>query len=450
MGCIESRSRIGVLDDKKALKFGNYQQIINEKCPKIRTDTIQAVKPLRIETQKHIIELKYAYVSQRGYYPHALGKANQDSYTICESMLGDDNCHFFGIFDGHGEHGDHCSYYCAEKVPHFLQQAMIDKGGTHVLNNKKIRDEIFYKSFDTTDISLHQSNIEDNLSGTTGITILIKDTTLHVANVGDSRAIIAGHIDGYLKYSPLSSDQTPYRADERERLKKCGATIMTLDQLEGREPIHENWGAETGDTIDETGDPPRVWDKSLERPGCAFTRSFGDAVAEIVGVNAIPEILTWDLSSLDKYIIIASDGVFEFLTSQNVVNIISQYQDIIEGARHVVEESYRLWLTYDERTDDISIIIISIDSFIDKKSKGLSSSMLMKSNSTKAKSNPNENKSGYSTYSNIKSSDNKPVRRVISKVRRKEISENWVSDDDYDYDFNRHVVKKVGPLYSMT
>ncbi len=30
-----------------------------------------------------------------------------------------------------------------------------------------------------------------------------------------------------------------------------GARIMTLDQVEGNEPIHENWGNPTGDDIDE-------------------------------------------------------------------------------------------------------------------------------------------------------------------------------------------------------
>lgn len=29
---------------------------------------------------------------------------------------------------------------------------------------------------------------------------------------------------------------------------------MTLEQIEGREPIHENWDPESGDTIDEVGD----------------------------------------------------------------------------------------------------------------------------------------------------------------------------------------------------
>jgi hypothetical protein len=27
--------------------------------------------------------------------------------------------------------------------------------------------------------------------------------------------------------------------------------VMTLEQIEGNEPIHENWGEETGDDIDE-------------------------------------------------------------------------------------------------------------------------------------------------------------------------------------------------------
>ena len=62
-----------------------------------------------------------------------------------------------------------------------------------------------------------------------------------------------------------------------------------------------------------------------EKPGCAFTRSLGDAVAEEIGVFAEPEVLVWQLTNKDKFVVIASDGVFEFLTSQNVVDIIAQF-----------------------------------------------------------------------------------------------------------------------------
>ena len=102
--------------------------------------------------------------------------------------------------------------------------------------------------------------------------MLHKDTLL-VANVGDSRAIIASEFGDKLRYSPLSSDQTPFRLDERERVKKEGARVLTIEQIEGNEPLHEDWGAEGCDIIDEVGDPPRVWNDTLEQPGCAFTRS---------------------------------------------------------------------------------------------------------------------------------------------------------------------------------
>lgn len=69
---------------------------------------------------------------------------------------------------------------------------------------------------------------------------------LYACNVGDSRVIIASEVDGDLKFCPLSSDQTPYRRDERERLKKCGAVIRTVNQIEGLEPIHENWENQDG------------------------------------------------------------------------------------------------------------------------------------------------------------------------------------------------------------
>ena len=54
--------------------------------------------------------------------------------------------------------------------------------------------------------------------------------------------------------------------DERERVKEYGARVMTVDQLEGLEPIHENWGLNLGEEIDETGDPPRIWHPDADYP----------------------------------------------------------------------------------------------------------------------------------------------------------------------------------------
>ncbi|KAJ8535378.1 hypothetical protein ON010_g13360 [Phytophthora cinnamomi] len=247
---------------------------------------------------------------------------------------------------------------------------------------------------------MHEASFDDSMSGTTSISVLFCGNEIHVSNVGDSRAIIAQENlkastregEANLVAKPLSIDQTPFRKDERVRVKKCGARILTVDQVEGLEPIHENWGLSLGDEIDENGDPPRIWhpygqypvssgDSSLKWPdpdlllvspdfsffvviilqGTAFTRSIGDLVSEELGVTAEPEILCKGLNPHDKFIIIASDGVFEFLTSQNVVDIVKQYENPSEACHALVEEAYNRWLQFEVRTDDITAICIFLD-----------------------------------------------------------------------------------------
>jgi serine/threonine protein phosphatase PrpC len=46
-----------------------------------------------------------------------------------------------------------------------------------------------------------------------------------------------------------------------------------------------------------------------------MSRSIGDYVAQSVGVSPVPEINIYDLSPDDRVIIIASDGVWEFLSN---------------------------------------------------------------------------------------------------------------------------------------
>lgn len=76
---------------------------------------------------------------------------------------------------------------------------------------------------------------------------------------------------------------------------------------------------------------------------------------------AEPEILCKSLNVHDRFIVIASDGVFEFLTSQNVVDIVKKYEDPSEGCQALVEEAYNRWLQFEVRTDDITAICIYLD-----------------------------------------------------------------------------------------
>jgi serine/threonine protein phosphatase PrpC len=52
-----------------------------------------------------------------------------------------------------------------------------------------------------------------------------------------------------------------------------------------------------------------------------MSRSLGDKIVHTVGVLSVPEEQQYVLDKNDKFIVIASDGVWEFLTNQEVANI---------------------------------------------------------------------------------------------------------------------------------
>jgi serine/threonine protein phosphatase PrpC len=184
----------------------------------------------------------------------------------------------------------------------------------------------------------------------------------------DTRGVLQGGtkssaIPGSILAIPLTRDQTPYRKDERERVRKAGAEIKSIDQMEGREDMHDNWGDEVlGERVDIEGDPPRVWMQGQEYPGTAFTRSLGDVIAEKIGVNADPEMLSLDLTVNDKYLVIASDGIFEFLTNQDVIDMCSASESPLEACEMLTRAAYDQWLKYERRTDDISVIVCFLES----------------------------------------------------------------------------------------
>jgi serine/threonine protein phosphatase PrpC len=108
---------------------------------------------------------------------------------------------------------------------------------------------------------------------------------------------------------------------------------------------------------------PRVWMKDVDMPGLAMSRSLGDIAAETVGVFAEPELAEVILGKNDKFIIWATDGVWEFISSQEAVNIVSEYLDKspIEACGALVRESTKRWNDEEDVVDDTSCVIAFLD-----------------------------------------------------------------------------------------
>lgn len=96
--------------------------------------------------------------------------------------------------------------------------------------------------------------------------------------------------------SPLTRDHKPDDPQESQVIIAAGGRI---------DSYRDSQGHKVG--------PERVWLKHEDIPGLAMSRSFGDQVAARVGVNAVPEVSEYHMSATDKVIILASDGVWEFL-----------------------------------------------------------------------------------------------------------------------------------------
>ncbi|KAL2341205.1 hypothetical protein Fmac_009145 [Flemingia macrophylla] len=306
-----------------------------------------------VPVPSHNFTLEYSVLTQRGYYPDSPEKENQDSFCIRTQFQGNPSVHFFGVYDGHGEFGAHCSNY--------VKDTLVENMSTDFA---LLEDPVkaYTSAFLTTNDDLHKDEIDDSMSGTTAITVLVIGDTLYVANVGDSRAVLAVKDGDRVVAEDLSTDQTPFRRDEYERVKLCGARVLSVDQLEGhKDPDIQNWGDEES----QGDDPPRLWVQHEMFPGAAFTRSVGDKLAETIGVIAIPEVSTVRLTPNHLFFVVASDGVFEFLSSQTVVEMAASYSDPRDACAAIAGESYKLWLEHEGRTDDITIIIVQI--------KGLSS-----------------------------------------------------------------------------
>ena len=107
--------------------------------------------------------------------------------------------------------------------------------------------------------------------------------------------------------------------------------------------------------------PQRVWIKEEEVPGLAMTRSFGDRVAATVGVMSEPEIKEFDFCEEDKFMIIASDGIWEFISSQECIDIIQSYyenNDLKGCCEYLYQESSKRWLKEEEVIDDTTLILV--------------------------------------------------------------------------------------------
>ena len=285
--------------------------------------------------------------SKTGYAGEDEKKVNQDNYFVFRNFVNNVNYIFMAVCDGHGAVGQEISSYLKENLPIDLNHAL-RKEQKDILKDdiSSIITDIFKKE-NTKLIS--NEMINSMLSGSTCVSAIYTPIKLITANVGDSR-IILGRFDPFSqqwKSVDLTRDHKPSLPDEEKRILEKGGRI---------EPMKDEDNTFIG--------PPRVWLKQQDYPGLAMSRSFGDRVAHSVGVSEEPEIKEYTFCKEDKFFVVASDGLFEFIPSHDIVNIIKDYylnRDIVGCCEYLYEISKEKWMKEEEVVDDITMILVFLE-----------------------------------------------------------------------------------------
>lgn len=301
------------------------------------------------------LSIRYACFSQRGRDPDHPHKPNQD----CFGHNWNNSAAYFAVYDGHGPTGEKCSGFVKTKLPPLLKKYIEEKGGNDWVTTDDIHKAL-HNAHVECNKQLHQSEIDDSLSGTTSVSLYIHDGCMTACNVGDSRLILGTMSkNNEIQALPLSKDHTPYRPDEAARCKAAGARILSMGQIDP---------STIGEGDEDIEDPPRVWAPDAPMPGTAFTRSLGDSVAEKLGVNAEPELLTLVISPTERLVVIASDGIFDVVSNQEVVDICFRHKsDPATACIELINKSHKEWLLNDDcdedkaNYDDMTCICIFFD-----------------------------------------------------------------------------------------
>ena len=286
--------------------------------------------------------LPYTHVGFDGEEPK---ENNQDNYFIFKNFAENKDYIYLSVCDGHGVEGHFVSEFIKEVLPYYMSENLIKRDILSETDKDLIHQIITETFLLVNNMLVSNENINSLFSGSTCVSVIYTPQRLIVPNIGDSRAVLGRYDKNTGKYKAieLSRDHKPTEKDEAKRIYENDGRIQPF--------------TEDGEFVG----PQRVWIKDEEVPGLAMTRSFGDRVAASVGVISEPEIKEFDFDENDKYMIIASDGIWEFISSQECIDIIQKYyetNDLKGCCEYLYQESSKRWLKEEEVIDDTTLILV--------------------------------------------------------------------------------------------
>ncbi|KAH7521499.1 hypothetical protein FEM48_Zijuj07G0040000 [Ziziphus jujuba var. spinosa] len=284
---------------------------------------------------------------------------NQDAMIVWENFGSKPDTTFCGVFDGHGLNGHLIAKKVRDSLPlkvssQWELSSSIRDGQSDVksdamgsLNSKvtavmpgleygtkhtemlmTLKDS-FLKAFKAMDkeLKLHP-RMDCYCSGTTAVTLVKQGQDLIVANTGDSRAVLG----------------------EAERIRLSKGRVFALQN----EP-----------------EIARVWLPNINSPGLAMSRAFGDFCLKDFGLISVPDITYHRITEKDEFVVLATDGIWDVLSNNEVVNIVAS-STRSRAAQALVESAIRAWRHKfpSAKVDDCAVVCLFLNSVSKKTCEG--------------------------------------------------------------------------------
>jgi len=300
-------------------------------------------------TQKKLPPFPAKYMGTFSCHGVEPGRAENGEDTIHEKINQDRGCvvypfrssvdeALFLVLDGHGEQGDRIAEFVMRQIVITLEKHPKLKS-----NPEDALVETFMKT--NTALMAGFSPNQYMTSGCTCVVMYIQGEYLYVANAGDSRAVLAYEDEtGEIKSRDLSRDHKPDDPEEAKRITSWGGHVLYPP---------------------EPGLSARVYlDPEFTMIGLAMARSIGDYAVKDVGVIAEPEVKRFKINDNDRFVVLASDGVWEFISSQEAVDILGGFLSYgcHDACEELIQVAAQRWQEEEgDYRDDITAIVVRID-----------------------------------------------------------------------------------------
>lgn len=339
------------------------------------------------------------FACKKGLKPES---PNQDSFFI---MKIEGQYSLYGVFDGHGRKGHDISNFVKDNLPKIL----LSQENLHT-DTMTALTVAFEKTQTLIEKATNMGRIDANRSGTTASVVFHdhRKGILYLAHVGDSRVVL-GRQHGQLPGPPatwqgvdLTVDHKPDLPEERERIEKAGGMVLFDGGWNYRVYVKGKRDA-----------------RGKRYPGLNMSRSMGDmAGCYDAGISAVPDVnrlavvkpppedpeqkpLTQPLpvnapgvpgdgarspperksscsshgskpsvtsysidAAADRFLLLCSDGVWEFISSEEAVATIGQFrsEEAMDAAEHLASIAWKRWMNElgGEVVDDITAMVIHL------------------------------------------------------------------------------------------